>query len=352
MFGSTVLEVAIGMVFVFLLVSLVCSGISDRISDLLKWRASDLEKGIRDLLLDGNQELLYKLYNSPLIQSLATIKNDKVPSPSTKAALAQGDAKQGEPVPKNFPISIPARTFVLALFDAFVPKEAGGVTEVTDLRNAIQTKMSDSIVKTQLLALVTGADEKIEASRKNVEQWFNAAEAQMTKMYKENMWKISFFIGLGVSVFLNADTTAIAGNLWHDPTLRAAVVAQATQYATSKEITATNAISQTVAQINSLNLPIGWQVNRDSKKFIQCLVPANWIGFDWCFGPTDWVDWVPSANATVSSANVAATPSFPWFSSFVLKVIGWFVTAFAGAQGAPFWFDILRKLTEKGSPPK
>ncbi len=368
MFGSTVLEVAIGMVFVFLLVSLVCSGISDRISEMLNWRATDLENGIRDLLLGKDQKLLNQLYNSQLIQSLSTIKAEKLGKVSGQSLAAKTNVDPSQPVPSQpaedpartpnfFPTNIPARTFVLALFDAFVPKQAADATSVTELRTAIQAKLSDdSVVKKQLLALVTGADDKIEVSRKNVEQWFNAAEEQMTRMYRQNMWQVAIVIGLGVSVFLNVDTTAIAANLWHDPTLRAAVVAQATNYANKNvsatgTISTTQAISETVNQINSLNLPVGWSVNRDVKKMGQCLIPANWIGLDWCAGPTDWVNWKPSSDAASPSGTAAPIPSFPWISSFLIKILGWIVTAFAGAQGAPFWFDVLRKLTEKGSPP-
>jgi hypothetical protein len=34
------------------------------------------------------------------------------------------------------------------------------------------------------------------------------------------------------------------------------------------------------------------------------------------------------------------------FGDYVWKVIGILLTAVAGAQGAPFWFDLLRKVTK------
>ena len=345
MFGSTVLEVAIGMVFVFLLTSLVCSGISDRISEALNWRASDLEKGIRDLLLGRDQELLFKLYNNPLVQSLATIKIEKVGSASAQEAVALGNAKQGEPAPARYPTSIPARTFVLALFDALVPKDAGSATSVTELRKSIEAiKPDDSVVKKQLLALVTGADEKIEASRKNIEQWFNAAEAQMTSMYKANMWKVSLAIGAVVAIVFNIDTAAVASTLWRDPTLRSAVVAQATEYA-SKEQLPENASAQALDQIKNLNLPLGWGKLKDGgTNYGQCF-QSPFLFLPGCYGPTDWVTWEPPTSAVDSGLPV----SFPWFTNLFIKVIGWAVTAFAGAQGAPFWFDILKKLTDRGA---
>ena len=54
MFGAEILDVAIGVVFVFLLVSVVCSAIREGIEAWLKTRAAYLERGIRELLHDRN----------------------------------------------------------------------------------------------------------------------------------------------------------------------------------------------------------------------------------------------------------------------------------------------------------
>ena len=47
MFGSQILEVAIGVIFVFILVSIICSAIREGIEAWLKTRAAFLEHGIR-----------------------------------------------------------------------------------------------------------------------------------------------------------------------------------------------------------------------------------------------------------------------------------------------------------------
>ena len=52
MFGSTILDVAIGIVFIYLLVSLVISATNELIAALLKSRAKNLSKGIQVLLQD------------------------------------------------------------------------------------------------------------------------------------------------------------------------------------------------------------------------------------------------------------------------------------------------------------
>ena len=45
MFGSQILDVAIGMIFVFLLLSLMCSALNEVIEAKLKNRATNLETG-------------------------------------------------------------------------------------------------------------------------------------------------------------------------------------------------------------------------------------------------------------------------------------------------------------------
>ncbi len=302
---SPVLEVAIGIVFVFLLVSLICSQIGNVISGILRWRSKELEDGIRNFILNGDQALTTKLYNHPLIQTIA-------PKDAFATRLARRVPVVKEWVhPGEQPPWIPSRTFVLALFDTFVPG-ANGATKVDDLRAAIGGLPDTFPLKTPLLALVTSGDEKIDAARHNIETWFDAAMAQVTAIYARNMWRLAVIVGIIVSVLLNVDTVAVATGLWRDSALRSTVVATATQYAQTPGESA-----QAAAELEKLKLPIGWAV-----------APAN-TGLGWSIVPNDWAQSPENAN-------------------YLFKAIGWLVTGLAGAQGAPFWFDVLKKLTQRG----
>jgi hypothetical protein len=293
MFGSTVLEVAIGMVFLFLTVSLVCSGIGTQIAEWLNWRSKHLETNIRALLLNGDRTLLNQLYNNELIKSLA--------------------------LPGVKPLSIPARTFVLAVFDVFVPN-GSNLTTVQQIHNSIAT-LNESPLKEKLLALVTGAETSIEGARQNVEAWFNAAEEKMTLFYHQKMWILTLGIGVAVSIFLNVDSLAVGTTLWKDSTLRSAVASAATEYAKQSAENPTDAQKQANAAkaldaVNKLTLPVGWQVV---------------IGANIPLVPNDWAQSGQTGSATL------------WLEKF----LGWIITGFAAAQGAPFWFDLLKKLTQR-----
>src|SRR6266487_3643743 len=100
---EALIETAIGLFFVFILISLASSQIVEWIASYRRWRAKDLEKTIRTMLYDpaiqknvDKEALLLanKLYEHPLIASLAP--------------------------PGSKPSYIPASKFALALFDVIV----------------------------------------------------------------------------------------------------------------------------------------------------------------------------------------------------------------------------------------
>ena len=71
MFNSDILDVAIGMIFVYLLLSLICSAANELIELWLKNRAADLERGLRELLKDKDGSgLVNDLYSHQLVNGL------------------------------------------------------------------------------------------------------------------------------------------------------------------------------------------------------------------------------------------------------------------------------------------
>ena len=64
MFGSVTLEVAIGIIFVFILVSIICSTIREGIEAWMKTRGAYLEHAIRELLQDKMAKAWQKVFTS------------------------------------------------------------------------------------------------------------------------------------------------------------------------------------------------------------------------------------------------------------------------------------------------
>src|SRR5262245_31720462 len=113
MFGSATLDTGIGLIFVYLLVSLIVSAANELLAALFKWRAETLVAGIRELLQDPTMTgLVRNFYEHPLIGSLA----------------AKGKK----------PSYIPSRTFALALLHIISPVTSGADRTLDDLEAGIE----------------------------------------------------------------------------------------------------------------------------------------------------------------------------------------------------------------------
>ena len=74
MLDFAALDVALGLIFVYLVLSLVCSALNETISSIFSWRAAFLREGVANLLDPENhgngQELTKKLYAHPILNAL------------------------------------------------------------------------------------------------------------------------------------------------------------------------------------------------------------------------------------------------------------------------------------------
>src|SRR3712207_3853055 len=102
MFNSGIIDVALGLIFIYLLLSLVCSALNEMIEARLKMRAKDLERGLRELLNDKEgKDLVKDLYSHPLVLGLY------------RGAYGDARNKKGwlPRIDTNLPSYIPRRNF-------------------------------------------------------------------------------------------------------------------------------------------------------------------------------------------------------------------------------------------------
>jgi hypothetical protein len=303
MFGSSALEVATGVIFIFLSLSLVCTAANELIASVAAWRAKNLAQGIRNLLnYKDNTELLKGLYNHPLIQSLY---RDSTTLPSY----------------------IPSRTFALALMDMIVPAGSTDRNTLDGIRQAVKKAGTDRVIDKQvsdaLLVLIDEADNTIKGTAavaatafskvlENVETWFNDSMERVAGWYKRKAQTLTFALALVFTVALNVDSIMITKRLSSDSALRASLTALADKAAqqpapavSGGQPESPEAAFQSLVERNKilegLGVPLGWSDSR------------NWPGWVWTW------DWV-------------------------VKVFGLLLTAGAASLGAPFWFDMLNKV--------
>src|SRR5689334_17834045 len=97
MFGSDTLDIAIGLVFIYLMLSFVCSAATELIEVVMKNRPRKLFQGISELL-SSSDEWVARIYNDPLVSSLYK--------------GSYGDVKE-----RNLPSYIPAKNFAVAILN-------------------------------------------------------------------------------------------------------------------------------------------------------------------------------------------------------------------------------------------
>jgi hypothetical protein len=199
MFGSDILEVSIGIVFVFVLVSTICSAVREAFEALLKTRASYLEFGIRQLLRDPEGKGLAKeLFEHPLISSL--FAGEYVPG-GQRRRWWRG---------RNLPSYIPSRSFAVALIDLF---NTSGKPDIANpkVQQAVRLAMDS-------------AHGNLELARQNVEAWYDSTMDRVSRWYKRSTQWIIFAIALGIAGGANIDTLAIADYLYRHSAVRSTIV--------------------------------------------------------------------------------------------------------------------------------
>lgn len=292
MFGSQILEVVVGLVLVYLALSIGCSEIKEVIAGAFSLRAKTLEKAVRNMLKNGPNDYTARLFAHPLIA---------------------GTAPAGK-----MPSYISPRLFAAALFDVVAPAEAAQPQTMQSLRAGI-TQIPDAKLRATLLALLDSAGGDVETARLRVEHWFDDTMTRVSGWYKRMAKKIIFAAGVALCCAVNADTLMIVKELWSDQALRSAVVAEAT-----KEVQATGPAESLNSQ-GSLQ-----EVSGEIRE-------AN----------TPPIGWSRNAN------DIRAFPDT--YGAGALKLLGILLSSFAIVMGAPFWFDVLNKfinLRASGYPPR
>ena len=317
---SVALDVAIGVVFLYLVLALTVTICQELLATLLASRAKHLYGAIATMLEGAGKDwqgLVRKFYEHPLIRNLS----------NEELELVKGHPSLGG---KGLPSYIPSKTFALALIDVLRKErklsEVTGADRILASATEVVASLPEGRLKEAFSILLMDAErfgEDVEQRSRlvseRIEGWFNDRMARASGWYKRRAQVISIVLALGVTLAFNADTLHVAGRLWNDAALRTGVVAVADAFAKGhvaappstpdpKLVERGEALATKVLELQSSGIPVGWQ-NRD------------WAAFR----PID----------------------------YLLLALGWLLTALAVSLGAAFWFDVLSKALQlRGSGPK
>ena len=291
------LDVAIGLSFMYLLLALICTTVNEMIAGWWKTRAVFLDLGIRRLL--GDSELKSELYKHPLIASLAQ------------------DAKA------LCPSYMPAEKFATALMDILTGPNAAA-TDVAALRAQLQR--ANIPAAKALNALLADASLDAEAVRKKIEGWFNDQMDRVSGWYKRNAQRNILLIALAVTLILNASTVRMAQTMWETPALRAALVESAKARAQAQQEQGSELLP--MVEYTNPNDPTGG-------KPVHVPQPPLSSSERQLMGQlTGWY----------SDLQECKHSRQPWGSWLFSHLVGWIITMLALSLGAPFWFDTLNRF--------
>jgi len=348
MFGSAILDVLIGLVLVYLLLSIACTALNEAISSLLQQRGKHLFEGVKNLLNDPDfTGLAQQIYSHGLVDGLSrdaadpkklTRKPSYMPAGtfslalidilSAKGAIANAagvGARAGQSAgapqalqPASDPIA--AANALAANLEkeldfgrslaAEAPNAMANIQAAVEHLPGGHTKESLLVLLDKSRRDVSSAAEQVAAFQKNVENWFNDAMDRVSGWYKRWTQVMLLVLALGLVVLANADTLKIINRLESDPALRASLANAAQDVVKNNGSNADNpAVQAAIAKAESLGLPIGWS-------------------------RTSWDE------ATVSPLQA------------ITKLLGLLLTVLATSLGAPFWFDTLSRIANvRGSGP-
>ncbi len=304
MFGFPILEVAIGLCFVYLLLSLICSSVNETLAAMTQRRGKMLEDAISNLVGDGG--IKDQIYAHPIIRSLSRKEKD-LPSyiPSPQFALVLMDIVTGKGRPANDPAAL--RQGLAAL--AAAGKSDQGQSKYDHLQGALSAVLTDS-------------QTHLKTDQQRIQAWYDDAMDRVSGWYKRRTARWIWVLALVITLFANADTVRITKVLWTNQAVRNAVVDSAKARAQAPEPMPLVEYPDPDKPQASSPASAPDALTPDERALLGQLM----------------VGWREDL-AELKKADATATAS--WWG---LHLLGWFLTIVALSLGAPFWFEMLNKF--------
>ncbi len=287
------IEVAIGVIAAFFLVSVMASAVVEIGSNLFRKRSKDLEQVIKQMLSSTGQDTIGLTETS--VWKAAEIASRR------KRGIRKGEKD------RRTPSYLSARSFADGVIEGLVRLKAAGST----LDDVVQN-LADGPIKSRLLTLRQEVGDDLVAIKAGIEGWFDDTMDRLEGAYKRWSQWLLLVVGLVFAFALNISTVRIIDALWNDPVLRTAIAERADDLAVcpadNPDCAPEEQIEQAIDQLDGLKLPVGWSTGWDDES------GAGWT------------------------------------------ILGIIPTGLAVVLGAQFWFDLLTKLAGarggRGVPPK
>lgn len=415
MFSNTAVDVVIGLVFIYLLYSLLATVLAEIVATNLGLRARNLKEAVDRMLNDEDQKAIgFRGFWIRLWDSMKLMKNPGNPRiinfynhPEIKYLGSTGIFRN----PSAFKAISFSKTLLYLLNETGYRKLTEGTTQMEDpdegdIKEVPVPPLTKERIEAALLGIVKDHGDPVVVEKDKIvldvetakyvlsmwrdsygdltkfkihlETWFDRTMEQATEWYKRKIQFVLLLIGLLLAWFFNADTFSIVDKLSNDKAAREQMVTLAAAYLeNNREIRNPNAvydakisaaeIRDTKSKVDSLLL-IKKQLEADITKANTILGAGAWLpdvvtvktikgSGERIFTPDVDEDLLLKTKevASVPDGEIAINDQEKigyLFGLFRYHFLGFFVTAIAISLGAPFWFDLLNKLMRLRSSAK
>ncbi len=396
MFNNVVLNVFIGLVFIFLLYSLLATILQEILARWFNLRSRMLQKGIRRMLEDSTKYSEVTFCNAIISSGLALVRffypGFQSASNFTGAFFEFPSIKYlGESGWHSKPAYISANNFSTTLIYLLTGNyHDDTVSRINLIREALFSTGKFQLLNkppgsidpetlNHLQKIFIDSRNDIDRFRALLEDWFKDTMNATNGWYKNQSRLMLFFIGLFLAGIFNVDTLAIYRQLANDKSARESMVqlaiASTPKYADlSKQLsdnpivyttvlqtdTTQNARKDTViitkiSSISDSSLENAKQVVMSDIDKAESIVALGWPVKDSCKVCDSLKQILQQTNPSDSSQIKYLKEKIKNYNSlyncadnpYQLKKyiwLGWLLTALAISLGATFWFDLLSKI--------
>jgi len=364
MFDLVVIDVVIGLIFVYLLYSLLATIVQEIIATNFSFRAKVLEKAIMRMLDDGDSN------RNRILSFLALFFVPKGKPPRMTALFYKHPLIKYLAPDKwqSRPSYLSAQNFSKVVVDLLRGKQSeAGKDYRADIEDTLRNKKAkwedvkiSEDTSDYLDSIWVDAQGDIDKFKTHLEDWYNETMERASGWYKQYTQVILLMVGFLIAMTFNVDTIQIVRKLEKDPILREQLVTQAEAYAKAhpnlvEELN--NEKKRNEALIASLrDTTRGGKSLEEMNKISEAKYDSLMVRRDTLFAQASRL--IQSDISKVNHALALGWGNYggaegPWnktcfviCSTFgnLVKFFGLFLTAIAISLGAPFWFDLLNKL--------
>ncbi len=332
------IDIALSLIFIYLVLSLVVSAVNELISMWLRKRPAMLAKSILSLIDDGGLRGAFYKAGALVNPGRAAHGADQA---SWTGPAAAGLGWQWSYLLRNqtggHPSFIDGATFARALTVGVLKKTAEGQMPsqyvFTDVEAAVKALEGKAQIYEVLQGALSNSRGTLEGFEAELKAWYDRSQNRLTGEYARWAKSLTLVMGALLVIFTNTDTVRIAGELRVNEAARTALVERALGAVDPESGMAINVNcrpkdAEEGEQLDEVQRMAATETClRGQVKLFDAIGPKiiGWDGDPLAVALADPLKWT-------SAGHVGN------------KLLGLLITICAISLGAPFWFDVLSKV--------